>query len=68
MNLKRLPDFVRENFVEPRPTLRTARRWKGTVKMGGAWYIDLDVYQPSAALQALAREYAADPDVARLLE
>ena len=67
MRLKKLTDFVREHTVEPRPTARTVRRWPGAQKVGGEWYIDMDVWQPAQALEQLADQLAKKPEVARLL-
>ena len=67
MRLKKLTDFVRDHTVEPRPTLRTVRRWPGARKVGGEWYIDMDEWQPAQAFEQLAEQLAQKPDVARLL-
>lgn len=50
MRLKKLTDFVRDHTVEPRPTARTVRRWPGAQKVGGEWYIDMDVWQKERGL------------------
>lgn len=68
MRLKKLTDFRRDHLVEPRPTLRTLRRWPGARKVGGQWFIDMDVWQPAQAFEALAAQLAKKPDVARLVD
>lgn len=45
MKLISLNEF-RENYFEgERPDIRTIRKWKCVIKLGGKCYIDLDVLQ-----------------------
>jgi hypothetical protein len=67
MRLKKLTDFRRDHLVEPRPSIRTLRTWTGARKMGGQWYIDMDVFEAHASIQQLASELVKKPKVAQLV-
>lgn len=67
MRWKALTDFHRDHLVEPRPSLRTLQGWPGAKKIGGRWYIDMDIWQPVEPIQALAEQLLQDEDVARLV-
>ena len=67
MRLKKLTDFRRDHLVEPRPQVRTLRPWKGATKLGGTWYMDMDVFDANAGILQLAAQLEQDPDVRRLV-
>ena len=47
MKLLALPEWRKERFLPPRPTLRTCRNWcvngdVPAVRRGGLWFIDIE--------------------------
>lgn len=67
MRLQKLPEFIASHFAEPRPTPRTVKGWKGAIKIGGEWYMDLDVWPVTCGARSLAETLLADPRVAELV-
>lgn len=67
MRLKKLQAFITEYFDEPRPRPRTVQQWPGARKIGGYWYIDLDVWLVATQLGIMAHELEHDPEVAALV-
>lgn len=74
MRLKTLTDFREEHCVPNRrgklPDMRTLRKWPGVVKIGGEWYIDLDVFEANVRAESriddmIARLVQLDPVVAK---
>lgn len=46
VKFKKLTDFRSENFEGRPPDLRTLQKWPGVRKLGGEYYIDLELLTP----------------------
>ena len=67
MRLQKLSAFISHYFERPRPSPRTAQKWPGARKIGGEWYIDIDIWLASIEVEALTETLIKDPEVAALV-
>ncbi|ARM83926.1 hypothetical protein [Marinobacter salarius] len=65
MSRMALSDWKDENYPGDRPTLRTCQNWAnqglipGAVKVGGLWFIDLEIEKQANGNKRIARILAA---------
>jgi hypothetical protein len=60
-----LSEWKKENYPGKRPTLRTVQNWAndglipGAIKVGGLWFVDLEIEKQANGNKRIARILAA---------
>lgn len=74
MALKKLTDFIKEdieaNANGKKPDARTVKKFKGAVKLGECWFMDMDTHRAELRTKQAANDLIdtlmSDQDVANL--